>query len=308
MIARSRSSSRIVRQVCHAEVRLTVRGQSRALLRWLRSQVISLIALVSTAGCVGTLQHSHSAADSTGTILGHLGGEFVHGPPPWYGSVVYLIPVAPSTEEWWVRLARPRYGLVGPENDRTLGFSGRTVCSETGEFTFLRAQPGDYYLYARVAWTQHVVDSTIVTGGAWIGTVTVAARETVRVTLRPPLALFQSSPPVRRFPPRLRPDDPDLPRFGENVYVEELPEAITMIAPEYPPEARRAGVDGTVLVQALVDKDGHVRDTRVVKSIPILDEAAEVAVRRWVFKPALRAHKAVAVWYAVPVRFNLEPS
>ena len=60
-----------------------------------------------------------------------------------------------------------------------------------------------------------------------------------------------------------------------------------------------------MLVQALVGKDGKVKDTQVVKSIPMLDDAAVKAVRQWVFKPALSNNKPVAVWVAVPVRFSL---
>ena len=101
------------------------------------------------------------------------------------------------------------------------------------------------------------------------------------------------------------PPSDDLPKFGDYVYVEELPEAITKTQPQYPDLAREAGVDGTVLVQALVGKDGKVKDTRVVKSIAMLDAAAEAAVKQWVFKPALSNNKPVAVWVAVPVKFTL---
>ncbi len=101
------------------------------------------------------------------------------------------------------------------------------------------------------------------------------------------------------------PSEDELPRFGEYVYVEELPEAITKVQPLYPDLAREAGVDGQVMVQALVGKDGRVKDTKVVKSIPMLDEAAIAAVKQWVFKPALSNNKPVAVWVAVPVRFSL---
>ena len=101
------------------------------------------------------------------------------------------------------------------------------------------------------------------------------------------------------------PTDEDLPEFGDYVYVEELPEAITKVKPLYPDLAREAGVDGTVMVQALVGKDGRVKDTRVVKSVPMLDAAAVTAVRQWVFKPALSNNKPVAVWVAVPVKFTL---
>jgi len=101
------------------------------------------------------------------------------------------------------------------------------------------------------------------------------------------------------------PDDDALPAFGDYVYVEELPEAITKVPPEYPDIAREAGVDGTVLIQALVGKDGRVKDTKVVQSIPMLDAAAVDAVAKWVFKPALSNNRPVAVWVAVPVRFTL---
>jgi protein TonB len=101
------------------------------------------------------------------------------------------------------------------------------------------------------------------------------------------------------------PSEDELPSLGDYVYFEELPEAITKQPPVYPDIARDAGVDGTVVVQALVGKDGKVRDTRVVKSIPMLDKAAEEAVKGWVFKPALANNKPVAVWVAIPVKFSL---
>ena len=104
---------------------------------------------------------------------------------------------------------------------------------------------------------------------------------------------------------QVAPSEDELPKFGDYVYVEELPEAITKVTPTYPDRAREAGVDGTVMVQALVNKDGHVKDVRVVKSIPMLDESAKAAVRQWVFKPALSNNKPVAVWVGVPVKFSL---
>lgn len=118
-------------------------------------------------------------------------------------------------------------------------------------------------------------------------------------------------PPSPRSEPRIvpkpAPEEGDrLPALGDYVYVEELPEALTKVPPDYPPEAREAKVEGTVLVQALVGKDGRIRDTKIVRSIPELDEAAMRAVRQWVFKPAMADGKPVAVWVAVPVRFSLQ--
>ena len=99
--------------------------------------------------------------------------------------------------------------------------------------------------------------------------------------------------------------DAELPKFGEYVYVEVLPEAIWKVTPQYPDVARESRVEGTVMVQALVGKDGTVKDTRIVKSIPMLDAAATAAVRLWLFKPAQVHGEPVAVWVAVPVKFTL---
>jgi protein TonB len=61
---------------------------------------------------------------------------------------------------------------------------------------------------------------------------------------------------------------------------------------------------GTVVVQALIGKDGRVADTRVLKSIPALDDAAEDAVRRWRFKPAQADGVPVETWVSVPIQFR----
>ncbi|HKQ59379.1 MAG TPA: energy transducer TonB [Candidatus Eisenbacteria bacterium] len=106
------------------------------------------------------------------------------------------------------------------------------------------------------------------------------------------------APPAPPPPPATDPDR--LPALGDYVYVEELPEALTKVKPVTNPTTPQ----GTVLVQALVGADGKVKDTRVVKSVPGLDDAAVAAVRQWVFKPAMTKGKPVAVWVAVPVRFE----
>lgn len=100
------------------------------------------------------------------------------------------------------------------------------------------------------------------------------------------------------------PESDRFPELGEYVAVDELPEAVTKVPPATPADLR-GRVDGTVLIQALVGKDGRVKDTRVIKSIPMLDEAAVAAVRQWVFKPAMSSGKPVAVWVAVPISFSL---
>lgn len=96
------------------------------------------------------------------------------------------------------------------------------------------------------------------------------------------------------------------PALGDYVKVEELPEVLEKVAPIYPEAARAARIDGVVMVQALVGKDGNVRDVLVVRSIPELDGAAKECVRQWKFKPAKDDHgQPVTVWVAVPIKFSL---
>ena len=113
-----------------------------------------------------------------------------------------------------------------------------------------------------------------------------------------------SPPPGIAVPPAFPPSPGRRPEPGEYVYVDELPEAILKVDPPYPEEARRAGIEGIVLVQALVLEDGSVGDWRIVNSIPALDEAAVVCVRQWRFKPALSKGVPVAVWVATPIQFK----
>jgi protein TonB len=76
----------------------------------------------------------------------------------------------------------------------------------------------------------------------------------------------------------------------------------------YPEIARRAGVEGTVIIQALIDTKGNVVKTRVLKSLGNngCDEAAIAAIRKTKWKPAMQRDKPVKVWVSIPVIFKLK--
>jgi TonB family protein len=95
------------------------------------------------------------------------------------------------------------------------------------------------------------------------------------------------------------------PSPGDYVYVDSLPEVITKVVPEYPDSAIRVGAQGTVMLLALVCPSGFVSSVYVVRSVPLLDEAAMAAVIRWTWHPASAQGVPVAVWVAVPVRFTI---
>lgn len=88
---------------------------------------------------------------------------------------------------------------------------------------------------------------------------------------------------------------------------DELPQRVTSWAPPYPELAREAGVEGLVLVHALIGTDGRVIRAEVDPrhSIRLLDEAAKTAALRWVFTPAITSGRPVRVWYAIPFKFVL---
>lgn len=86
------------------------------------------------------------------------------------------------------------------------------------------------------------------------------------------------------------------------------PLLLSRVMPEYPRQARLRGVEGLVLLEAILDLEGHIEDEiTVLQSIPLLDDAAIQALRRWRFRPA-RDHKnqPVRVILEVPVRFVLK--
>jgi TonB family protein len=80
------------------------------------------------------------------------------------------------------------------------------------------------------------------------------------------------------------------------------------VTPPYPPEAQAAGVQGVVIMEATVGADGKVTDVRVLRSIPLLDQAAMDAVRQFEYTPTLVNGVAVPVLMTVTVNFTLTPA
>jgi protein TonB len=77
--------------------------------------------------------------------------------------------------------------------------------------------------------------------------------------------------------------------------------------PRYTEAGRHAGVQGTVIVEAVINEQGRVTAVRILKTLPMgLDQAAADAVRSWRFKPSTLAGKAVKVFYTLTVNFTLQ--
>ena len=104
-------------------------------------------------------------------------------------------------------------------------------------------------------------------------------------------------------PPPPPPPPPAAPvRVGGNI---KPPTKIKDVAPVYPPIAQSARVQGVVIIEATIGPNGQVQDARVLRSIPLLDQAALDAVKQWEFTPTLLNGVPVPVIMTVTVQFTL---
>lgn len=99
-----------------------------------------------------------------------------------------------------------------------------------------------------------------------------------------------------------------LPSPDQFVPFEEAPVQVVTVTPEYPALAQRAGVEGTVWIKALVDKEGQVRDVLIVKDSGAnagFEESAIDAAKKTVWKPAIANGQPIAVWITYKIDFKL---
>ena len=77
------------------------------------------------------------------------------------------------------------------------------------------------------------------------------------------------------------------------------------VQPDYPMLARQMRVQGSVLLQALIGRDGMIQDLRVLSGPPILAAAAQQAVRQWHFKPHYVGAQPVETRASITVNFTI---
>jgi TonB family protein len=81
------------------------------------------------------------------------------------------------------------------------------------------------------------------------------------------------------------------------------PVKIKDVAPVYPAAAKAARVEGTVTIAAVIDRNGYVTGTSVLRSVPMLNQAALDAVKEWQYEPQRVGGKAVPSMVTVNVNF-----
>jgi protein TonB len=101
-------------------------------------------------------------------------------------------------------------------------------------------------------------------------------------------------------PPTMVPQRPV--RVGGQI---KAPTKVRNVAPSYPDLARQSRIQGMVILEAVISPSGSVEDVRVLRGIPLLDDAAADAVRQWRYTPTLLNGVPVAVVMTVTVNFRL---
>ena len=91
-------------------------------------------------------------------------------------------------------------------------------------------------------------------------------------------------------------------RVGDNL---PPPKKVTDVPPVYPQDAQDLRIGGVVVLEIVIDEAGHVADARVMRSIPILDQAALDAVRQWEYEPTLLNGVPVSIVMFATVNFTL---
>jgi protein TonB len=80
------------------------------------------------------------------------------------------------------------------------------------------------------------------------------------------------------------------------------------VPPQYPTEAGRARIEGTVVLMAVIGTDGSVKDVRVESGLPMLAQAAIDAVKQWRYKPYILNGEPVEIDSRITINFTLSAS
>ncbi|HEX7829470.1 MAG TPA: energy transducer TonB [Thermoanaerobaculia bacterium] len=93
-------------------------------------------------------------------------------------------------------------------------------------------------------------------------------------------------------------------RVGGNVLP---PKIVTRVDPQYTEAARRAKIEGIVIIEAVIDRSGNVTEARVLKALSFgLDQQALNAILAWKFKPGTLNGQPVPVYYNLTVNFQID--
>ncbi len=113
------------------------------------------------------------------------------------------------------------------------------------------------------------------------------------------------APPVMARPETFAPIGKSEFSIGE---VDTAPGIVRHIPPIYPIKARRKGIEGRVVLQALINTDGKAVQIKVISADPpkIFDKCSKQALARWTFKPGMIEGRKVSTWIEIPITYTLD--
>jgi protein TonB len=156
----------------------------------------------------------------------------------------------------------------------------------------------------RVVITESDMPPTIVgllpTGGRGPGTI-MSGLFDPNGGILPPVAPTEVVPPSLPPPPKIENTRPVA--IGGNVQAAKL---IHQVKPAYPRMAQLTRVQGVVVMEAIIARDGSVKSLRVVSGHPLLNQAAVDAVQQWLYSPTMLNGEPVEVSTAITVTFTLQ--
>jgi TonB family protein len=127
-----------------------------------------------------------------------------------------------------------------------------------------------------------------------------------QATETPEPAVVQDPAPVQESPPQPVVNEGDLVELTPDVV---KPVLTKRVEAEYPPLARQKKIQGTVILQLLINENGQVAEVKVLRAAggaSGLNESAVEAARKWTFQPAVKAGKRVKVLVTYPIHFRLQ--
>ncbi len=142
-----------------------------------------------------------------------------------------------------------------------------------------------------------LVDSAITAVRGWRYDPPAQAPLTFAVTIR-----YGDTPEQMIFAPAPPPGGQGL-RVGGEI---KAPVKLVDVRPAYPTAAREAGIEGVVILEVKIGADGGVEAARVLKSIPLLDEAALDAVKQWKFVPTLLNGQPTSIMMTTTINFAIQ--
>ena len=187
---------------------------------------------------------------------------------------------------------------------QSLGDRGKAVAvaNDAGEFAFPSLPAGDYTVEARKAGFQASQASVTLANGAQQGVeIALSVGSVVESIVIVGKSSAENTPSRSSGPPRRV-------RVGGNIQRSKL---ITHIQPIYPEDLQREGIEGMVVLDAVLATDGSLKDLRVANNLvdvdPRLVNAATEAIRFWRYEPTRLNGEPVEVLTSITLDFRLEP-